>query len=255
MSERGHEVEQTPAGRAPFFPPTPLGGAGPEVRGQASDGGGVLLLTPTPLPLGERGKTALLALLAALALGGTASAQPPAAAKPAELVLEDQFERRHDLAAYRGEVVVLVYGDRKGTDTCREFGEKLHVLFHPAAAGQPPAKARTAPVAALQGVPAGRRSPDVVVVPVAAAGNVPAVVRDLIRTQVAKASPEVPVWLDFSGVMEKEYGLRPGQPNLAVFDAAGRLRLKVNGTPDQPTVDKLVQTIQNLRAEAAGLGR
>ncbi len=254
MTERGHEVERKPAGRAPFFPPAPLGGEGPGVRGQVSDGGGVLPLTPTPLPLGERGKTALLALVLTLAFGGTGFAQV-APAKPAELVLEDQFERRHDLAAYRGEVVVLVYGDRKGTDACREFGEKLHVLFHPAAAGQPPAKARTAPVAALQGVPAGRRSPDVVVVPVAAAGSVPAVVRDLIRTQVAKASPEVPVWLDFSGVMEKEYGLRPGQPNLAVFDAAGRLRLKVNGTPDQPTVDKLVQTIQNLRAEAAGLGR
>ena len=184
----------------------------------------------------------------------TAVAQSPAA-KPVELVLEDQFERRQDLAAFRGEVVVLVYGDRKGTDACREFGEKLHVLFHPTAAGQTPAAARKAPVAALQGVAAGKRSPDVVVVPVAAAGNVPGVIKDLIRTQVAKASPEVPVWLDFTGVMEKEFGLRGGQPNVAVFDAAGRLRLKVNGSPDQPTLDKLVQTIQNLRAEAAGLGR
>ena len=194
--------------------------------------------------------------LFALALCLTAAAVARAAdAKPVALVLEDQFERRQELAAYRGEVVVLVYGDRKGTDACREFGEKLHVLFHPTAAGQTPAQARKAPVAPLPGVAAGKRSPDVVVVPVAAAGGVPGVVKDLIRTQVAKASPEVPVWMDFAGVMEKEFGLRASQPNVVVFDAAGRLRLKVNGTADQATIDKLVQTIQDLRAEAAGLGK
>ena len=196
----------------------------------------------------------LLSVVAlALSAAGSFAASPEA--KPVELVLEDQFERRQDLAAYRGEVVVLVYGDRRGTDACREFGEKLHVLFHPTAAGRAPAEARRAPVAALQVVAAGKRSPDVVVVPGAAAGSVPGVIKDLIRTQVAKASPEVPVWLDFTGVMEKEFGLRGGQPNVVVFDAGGRLRLKVNGTPDQPTLDKLIQTIQNLRAEAVGLGK
>ena len=181
-----------------------------------------------------------------------ASPSKPADGQPANLVLEDQFERRQDLAAYRGEVVVLVYGDRQGTDACRELGEKLHVLFHPTAVGQPAVKARTAPVAPLAGVPEGGRSPDVVVVPVACASGVPGVVRDLIRSGVKKASPDVPVWLDFGGAMEKDFGLRAGEPNIAVFDAVGRLRFKVNGNPDQPTITRLLQVIQNLRAEAAG---
>ncbi len=199
--------------------------------------------------------TKLLLSAVAVALSAAALLAQAPAAKPVELVLEDQFERRHDLAAFRGEVVVLVYGDRRGTDACREFGEKLHVLFHPSAAGLKPADARKAPVAALQGVAPGKRSPDVVVVPVAAAGTVPGVIKNLIRTQVAKASPDVPVWLDFTGTMEKQFGLRAGEPNVTVFDAAGRLRLKVNGSPDQRTLDKLVQTIQNLRAEAVGRGK
>jgi hypothetical protein len=196
----------------------------------------------------------LLALIGLALFGAPALAQAAKpTGKPVELTLEDQFGRKQELAGLRGEVVVLVYGDRKGTDACRDLGEKLHVLFHPTAAGQSPTKARGAPVVPLRGVPAGKRSPNVVVIPVAAAGSVPGVVKDLIRTQIKRASPEVPVWLDFSGVMAKDYGLRAGQPNVAVFDAAGRLRLKINGTPDEKAVGQLLQTIQNLRAEAAGL--
>ena len=187
-------------------------------------------------------------LMLAFALATIGAEPPRPAAKSMELILEDQFGKRQELAGQRGAVVVLVYGDRAATDACRELGEKLHVLFHPTAAGQSPAKARLAPVAPLPGVP---KSPDVMVIPVAVPGNVPGVVRDLLRTQIKLASPDVPVWLDFTGVMEKEFGLRAGQTNLAVFDAQGRLRLKVNGTADKPTLEKLLQTLQDLRAEAA----
>lgn len=181
-------------------------------------------------------------------------AQTPATAnKPVELVLEDQFSRRQDLAEHRGDVVVLIYGDRKAVDACREFGEKLHILFHPTAANQPPAKARLAPVVPLAGLAPGQRSPNVVVIPVASAGSLPNVVKDLIRSQIKKASPDVPVWLDFSGTMTTQFGQRDAQPNIVVFDHAGRLRLKINGMPDQPSMEKLLQTIQNLRAEAVGL--
>ena len=209
--------------------------------------------------------TTLSVVALSLTLGGVACSQVPATppvaqaaaveAKPVELVVEDQFSRRQDLAAYRGDVVVLVYGDRKGMDSCKALGAKLHVVFHPTAAGQTPELARKAPVVALEGLAAGMRSPDALVLPVAAAGNVPGVIKDLIRSQVKKASPEVPVWLDFTGVMEKQFGMRAGEPNIVVFDGTGRLRLKVNGASDQATTDKLLQTVQNLRAEAAGLGK
>ncbi len=191
-------------------------------------------------------------MTSALLLAGCLLASDPAG-KPVDLTLEDQFARPQSLAAVRGDVVILVYGDRKATDACRGLGERLHVAFHPTAAGQPGAKARAAPVVPLDGVPSGKRSPDVVVLPVACVGKVPGAVRELLRGQMRSAMPDVPVWLDFTGVMEKDFTLRPGEPNVLLFDAVGRLRLKVNGTPDKPSLDKLLQSAQNLRAEAAGL--
>ncbi|MGL6097082.1 MAG: hypothetical protein ACRC7O_14960 [Fimbriiglobus sp.] len=186
--------------------------------------------------------------------GGVIPAAAKAAEGPAELNFEDQFGRKAELASLRGYVTVLVYGDRKGTDACREYGEQLHVLFHPTAKGLSPEKARQAAVVPLAGVPDGKPSPDVIVVPVACA-SAPAAIRGFIKSQIAKASPTVTVWLDFFGVMEEKFGLRSGDVNLAVFDAAGRLRLKINGTPDAAAGQKFVQVIQNLRAEAAGLGK
>ena len=199
------------------------------------------------------------AILLVALLATAAAAQPPAMPaktadpNPVALTLEDQFDRKPTLADLRGSVVVLVYGDRKGTDACRSLGERLHVHWHPTAQGQPPAAAQAAPVAALANVPPGRPSPDVRVVPVACCGKVPGPVRSAIRSQVAKGAPEVPVWLDFADTMRGMFGLAAGEPNVVVFDAAGRLRLKINGTPDRPALDKLLQTVDALRYEAVGI--
>ncbi len=190
------------------------------------------------------------AALVLLALAGAALAQP-AAPEPAALVLEDQFDRKADLSAYRGAVVVLVYGDRRGTDACKSLGEQLHVCWHPDAKGQPPAKAQAAPVVGLDGLAPGKAAPDVRVIPVACCGKVPGPLRGVIRTQIARGAPDVPVWLDFADTMKANYGLTAGEPNVVVFDASGRPRGKVNGTPDAATLDGLVRTVQALRAEAA----
>jgi hypothetical protein len=179
-------------------------------------------------------------------------AQPPAPApKAVELVLEDQFERKTDLADLRGNVVVLVYGDRKGTDPCRALGEQLHVCWHPEAKGQPPEKARNAPVVPLPGLRPGQVAPNVLVVPVACCGKVPAAIRPTISKQIAKGSPDVVVWLDFADAMKGMFGLTSGETNVVVIDAKGVARMKLNGTIDQPTMDQLVKTVQGLRGEAA----
>jgi hypothetical protein len=186
-------------------------------------------------------------------LAAVAFAQPPlkpAEPQPATLVMENQFEQKADLADYRGAVVILVYGDRKGTDACRKLGEQLHVAWHPDAAGQTAYRAQTAPVAVLPGLQPGQPSPDVRVIPVACCGKVPGPIRGAIRTQIAKGSPDVPVWLDFTDTMKANFTLTVAEPNVVVFDAAGRLRMKINGTPDQAAVDRLTKAVQGLRYEA-----
>lgn len=190
-----------------------------------------------------------VAVAAVLPLGAQ---QPTAAPAPkvVELTLEDQFERKTDLADLRGSVVVMVFGDRKGNDACRALGEQLHVYWHPDAKGLAPAKAQSAPVAPLDGLKAGQASPNVIVVPVACCGKVPGAVRPAISKGVAKGSPDVVVWLDFADKMKDAFGLTAGETNVAVLDAAGRLRLKVNGTLDQSAMDKLVKTVQAVRYEA-----
>jgi len=180
-------------------------------------------------------------------------AQPPRMApapQPITLALEDQFDRKANLADLRGSVVILVFGDRKGSDACRTLGEQLHVCWHPGAKDQPPAKAQAAAVVPLEGLKPGQTSPNVIVVPVACCGKVPAAIRSAISKQIAKNSPDVVVWLDYTNAMKDMFGLTAGETNVVVIDATGVPRMKLNGTIDQPTMDKLVKTVQMLRYEA-----
>ena len=195
--------------------------------------------------------TRVLILTTVLLLSGIGfAADPP---KVSDLTLEDQFEAKNSVADHKGKVLILVYGDRKGLDASRDLGSKLHVLFHPSAEGKSAKDARTAPVDPLPGVEKGKQSPDVAVVPVACCGKVPGPIQGLIRGGLKKDAADVPVWLDFGSTMKDKFGLTEGEPNLVVIDAQGRLRLKVNGSPDKEAMQKVLQTTQNLRAEAAGL--
>ncbi len=198
------------------------------------------------------GATFLLAPLQAQVPSATATpaTTPAAIPQPTALVLEDQFDRKADLSDLKGQVVILVYGDRKATDLCRAVGESLHICWHPDAKGQPAKKAQAAAVVPLENLKAGQQSPNVLIVPVACCGKVPGPIRGPIRSQFAKNISDSVVWLDFSDTLKTMFGQTVGEPNLVVFDATGRLRMKINGTPDQAVMDRLTTTVQNLRYEA-----
>lgn len=178
-------------------------------------------------------------------------AQAPRAEPPkAVLTLEDQFERPQDIAQFRGGVLVILYGDRDGMPANKSLGENLHVKYHPSAKGQPPAVANKAPVVPLEGLPEGVASPDVRVLPVACIGKVPGVIRDFIRGRIKKEAPDSLVLLDFETKMKDQFGMKSGEPNLVVIDAAGRMRMKMSGELDAASYKKLTDAIDYLRKEA-----
>src|SRR5947209_11741641 len=121
-------------------------------------------------------RTLRLALFACAMLASALWAQTSRVVVP-DVAMQDQFEKAHDVRHHRGSVVVLIYGDRASADANRTLGEQLHVAFHPTAKGQPPERARTAPVSAI---PGAASSPEVVAVPVACIGKVPQLVRRII---------------------------------------------------------------------------
>ncbi len=182
----------------------------------------------------------------------TLSAQAPKAEPPrAKLVLEDQFERKQDIAQFRGNVLVILYGDKNGMTASKPLGEKLHVHYHPMARGLSPKEASKAPVTPLQGLAEGQRSPDVRVLPVACIGKVPDVVKTVIRGRIKKEAGDTLVLLDFETKMKDQFGMKEGQANIVVIDAQGRVRMKIAGDVDDPTYARLIQAVDYLRKEAA----
>lgn len=171
-------------------------------------------------------------------------------AEDKKLTFEDQFSKSRDVSEFAGKIVVLVYGDRKATDECKTVGETLHIAFHPTAKGLSPEKAAAAPVVALANLPAGKTSPDVVIIPVACTGKIPNVVKTVLQAQIKNASPKLPVFLDCNDDMAGKFGMTKGESNMVIFDATGKARQLVNGKPTDETFKKVAQVIQNLRAEA-----
>ncbi len=187
-----------------------------------------------------------LVILIGMCIARSGSAEPPPPA--VELKLPDQYEQMQDLRQFRGDVVVLLYGDRNSTEANRSLGAELHVHYHPTARGQSPEVAAQAPVKPL---PSAQRAPEVHIIPVACVGSVPRLVRNVLRNQIQRAAPHTPVWLDFGNAMQQQFGLQTGVPNLVVVDAAGRLRFRVEGKLNAEAHKRLIEVIDYLRQEAA----
>jgi hypothetical protein len=164
-----------------------------------------------------------------------------------DIVLEDQFKNRRETGLLRGDVVVLVYADRKGAEAALEIGRQLHVRFHPTAAGAPATEWSRQPVVGLPGWPAGARVPDVHVIPVACVPEVPKALRPVARSRLRKESEFVSVWLDFDDVMRRQFGMAPDTPNVAIVDTFGRAHATLSGHLDERQFEEVVTMIQRLR--------
>lgn len=186
--------------------------------------------------------------VAVLGVGPLRAGQGPD--RVVDVVLEDQFKNRRETALLRGDVVVLVYADRKGAEAALELGRQLHVRFHPTAAGAPATEWSRQPVVGLPGWPAGAHVPDVHVIPVACIPEVPKALRPVARSRLRKESEFVSVWLDFDDVMRRQFGMAPDAPNVAIVDTFGRAHATLTGHLDEVKFEETVNVIQRLRMQA-----
>ena len=166
------------------------------------------------------------------------------------VVMEDQFRNRRETGTLHGDVVVLVYAERKGGEAALELGRRLHVLFHPTAENASETEWSRQPVTGLRGWPANVRVPDVHVVPVASLPEVPKPLAHVARARFRTDSPHVPVWLDFQGVLEQLYGIVPGGPNVVVLDTAGRTHSVRSGHLDELEFKELAAEIDQIRTQS-----
>lgn len=187
-------------------------------------------------------------LVLALPFVSVASAEVPQRA--VNIAMEDQFKNRHETGTMRGDVVVLVYAERKGGDSAQELGRRLHVHFHPSAATASALEWGRQPVTGLPNWPAGVRPPDVHVIAVASMPEIPKALQPVARAQLRKESPFVPVWLDFEGRLEHAYGIVPGQPNVVLIDTRGEVHSVLSGHVDDLKLGGILGTIDQLRLQA-----
>ena len=190
----------------------------------------------------------VLLLVLAASTAGVARAQP--GDRVVNIAMEDQFRNRRETGVFRGDVVVLVYAERKGAEAALDLGRRLHVLFHPTAETAPASEWSRQPVAGLPGWPANVRVPDVHVVPVACMPEVPKPLETVARSRMRTDSPHVPVWLDFEGVMEHTFGMVPGGPNVVVLDTVGRTFSVQSGHLDELEFKELAATIDRIRMQS-----
>ncbi|MBL9125368.1 MAG: hypothetical protein JNG90_17150 [Planctomycetaceae bacterium] len=189
-------------------------------------------------------------------LSAAPSSPSPNSAGPAKnvahfpiLEMEDQFARAQRVSDLRGEVVVLVFSDKAGAEASRTLGAKLHVHFHPSAAGQKPAVAAQAPPAPLPNWPPQLPTPDVKLIPIAVIGDVPDVLKPMVRGRFRQVSPDGVIWLDFTDAMRRQFQVVPDVPNVAVLDKRGQLRFTIAGNLEPQHVAQLVGVIDKLRRE------
>ena len=206
-------------------------------------------MTPAPQRI-DRLLPGLLVIVAAAAAAGSAStAAAQGRERVVNIVMEDQFRNRRETSVMRGDVVVLVYAERRGAEAAHALGRNLHVHFHPTAEGASGTEWGRQPVIGLAGWPTNARVPDVHAVAIACLGEVPRAFHAVARAQTRKDSPFVPVWLDFAGTMQSTFGLVPAEPNVAIIDPAGRPHSVLSGRFDEVKFRELVATIDQIRLQ------
>jgi hypothetical protein len=167
---------------------------------------------------------AFFALAMAAALQGAGKIGSPAP----DLVLKDQFDKEFRVSASRGQVLVLVCGDREGSNYTGAWTEAVTKKFE--RSGSLPL--RIVPIANLSGVPSFLQS----------------FVKKRFVGPDPATQPRLPILLDWEGDLERLYGFAEGLANVYLIDRAGTLQFSGSGKGTEPETRALVDAVSRALA-------
>ena len=152
-----------------------------------------------------------------------AFAAAPVGSMAPDFTIKDQYDHDVRLSSLRGKPVLLIYGDRLGSDYMDAWA----------------AAVRKSAVA-----------DSVNVVRIANLRAVPSLMHSFVRRQFAKpdsqGKPNSPVLLDWDANLAKIYGFTEDLTNVYLIDDKGILRYTANGRGTPEETGRLVDRISNL---------
>jgi hypothetical protein len=146
-------------------------------------------------------RTVLGALIMFLVLSGQAGGRVVPGFRAPDFKLEDQRGRDFTLSLHRGRTLVLLAGDRAGSEQNRAWGVAL----------------------------AQRYGKAITIIGIADTRGVPFFLKDRVRKSFEKE--KVRMLLDWEGSTFDEYAFLPGIANIVVIDRSGFVRCTHRGPP------------------------
>ena len=147
------------------------------------------------------------------------------AAQASQLILSDQYDHPFQLSDLRGSVVVLMVGDRTGSNFTDAWARALRARYKP------------------EDYPQLKR------VSVANLASVPGFMHGFVKRKFFSkdpAHPASPVLLDWQGAIAHDYGFRENVANVYVFDREGIVQYKGSGKGAGSDLDPLFKVLDGL---------
>jgi len=166
----------------------------------------------------------IILLLTPSSLAGTGEAKVGSPAP--NFSLQDQYDQEFDLSKYRDTVVLLIYGDREGSEFNGEWLKAVNERYN-----QPGhAQVKLVLIANLEGVP----------------GFVHGFVKKRFQGTTPQGNPKRSVLLDWEGVVAQLYGFQQGLSNVYLIDHHGLLRYMAAGRGAPQDLEPLFQAIDRV---------
>ncbi len=170
---------------------------------------------------------ALIAIFVLVAVIGVAAQTTAIGSKVPDLALKDQYDHEAKLSDYKGQLILLVCGDRTGNQYMNNWTKEVRKQF-----------------------PGPNRI--VTILPIANLKSVPGLLQGWVKGKFLKQTPDGkpngPVLLDWKGDVARVFGFHDSVANVYLVDAAGVFRFSAFGKGASEEVQPLLRVIGDISA-------